>query len=154
MISLHIIYHCVGGSHSSPTAAAIHLNMLPTDHIPSKYDLLNITFYDALEPMDQGKIIYRGTDEFGNKVYTLSRQFIPHLIIPAIKDMWSILGQKEEDLLIIDTLSCVNTLMKIGGCLSRRFHFVKIGRPIVTYGTLLAYKDLVQIVEETKKMLH
>ncbi|TCO80089.1 DUF3189 family protein [Marinisporobacter balticus] len=151
---MYIIYHCVGGCHSSCTAAAIHLNMLPTDHTPSKYDLLNIPFFDTLEKTDQGKIIYRGTDTFGNKVHTLGRQFSPQIVIPAIKDMWRILGQKEEDLLIVNTLPCVNFLMRIGGFSSRRLKWVKFGRPIVTRGTLSAYKNIIQVVEETKEILH
>ncbi|QXM06260.1 DUF3189 family protein [Crassaminicella indica] len=150
---MYIIYHCVGGCHSSCTAAAIHLNILPTHHTPNKHDLLNIPFFDTLEKTDAGKIIYRGTDECGNKIYTLGRQFVPHIIIPCIKDMWNILGQKEEDLLIIDTLPCVNWLMKIGGFISRRLKWITFGRPIVAHGTILAYKDLVKLVEETKKIL-
>jgi len=148
---LHIIYHCVGGAHSSPTAAAIHLNMLPTDHIPNKLDILNLPFFDTLEKKDRGKIIYRGTDEFDNKVYTLGRQFIPDIVINSIKDMWGILNQKEDDLLIVNTLPSVNLLMKIGGFSSRRLNLVKFGRPIVLHGTLSAYTNIVKIVKETKK---
>lgn len=148
---MHIIYHCVGGAHSSPTAAAIHLNMLPTDHIPNKLDILNLPFFDTLEKKDRGKIIYRGTDEFDNKVYTLGRQFIPDIIINSIKDMWGILNQKEDDLLIVNTLPSVNLLMKIGGFSSRRLNLVKFGRPIVLHGTLSAYTNIVKIVKETKK---
>ncbi|MBS3995618.1 MAG: DUF3189 family protein [Alkaliphilus sp.] len=148
---MHIIYHCVGGAHSSPTAAAIHLNMLPTDHIPNKLDILNLPFFDTLEKKDRGKIIYRGTDEFDNKVYTLGRQFIPDIVINSIKDMWGILNQKEDDLLIVNTLPSVNLLMKIGGFSSRRLNLVKFGRPIVLHGTLSAYTNIVKIVKETKK---
>ncbi|MCT4621149.1 MAG: DUF3189 family protein [Marinisporobacter sp.] len=154
MIFLHIIYHCVGGCHSSCTAAAIHLNMLPTNHIPSTHDLLNIPFFDTLEKTDGGKIFCRGTDELGNKVYTLGRQFVPHIVIPCIHDMWKILNQRKEDLLLVDTLPCVNNLMRIGGFSSRRLKWVKFGRPIVAYGTLSAYEDIVKVVEETKKILH
>lgn len=153
MIFLHVIYHCVGGSHSSTTAAAIHLNMLPMDYVPSKYDFLNVPFYDTLEKSDRGKIIFRGTDEKGHKIYTLSRQFAPHLVIPAIQDTWKMLGQREEDLLIVNTLSSVNWLMKIGGFSSRRLKWVKFGRPIVIRGTQSAYRDIVKIVQQTKEKL-
>lgn len=153
MIFLHIIYHCVGGCHSSCTAAAIHLNMLPLNHTPSKHALLNIPFFDALEKTDIGKIIYRGTDELGNKVYTLGRQFSPHIVLPAIKDMWKILGQSDKNLLIIDTLPCVNFLMRLGGFSSRRLRWVKFGRPIVTNGTLYAYKNIANVVKKTREML-
>lgn len=148
---MHIIYHCVGGAHSSPTAAAIHLNMLPIDHIPNKLDILNLPFFDTLQKTDRGKIIYRGTDEFGNKVYTLSRQFIPEIVINSINDMWEILDQKRDDLMIVDVLSSVNLLMKIGGFSSRRLNLVRFGRPIVLHGTLSAYTNIAKIVKETKK---
>lgn len=151
---MHIIYHCVGGSHSSCIAAAIHLNLLPKDRIPDKHDLLNIPFYDALQKVDRGKILYRGKDEFKNKIYTLGRQFVPHLVIPAIQDMWQVLGQKENDLLLVDTLPTVNWLMKIGGFASRRLGWIEFGRPIVTRGTLNAYEKIMKIVEETKKKLN
>lgn len=153
MVILHIIYHCVGGAHSSPTAAAIHLNMLPMDYIPRKEDLLYIPFYDTLKKTDRGKIVYRGTDERGNKIYTLSRQFVPHLVIPAIQDTWNILGGNEKDLLLVDTVPCVNWLMRIGGFSSRRLNWVRFGRPIVTRGTLSTYPNLVNIVKKTKKMI-
>ncbi|MEW9121549.1 MAG: DUF3189 family protein [Thermotaleaceae bacterium] len=153
MIFLHIIYHCVGGAHSSSIAAAVHLNMLPIHPRPTASDLLNIPFYDTLESIDRGKIFLRGFDEYGNAVYNMSRQFIPHLLIPAILDMWKVLEQKEENILFVNTMPCVNIWMKIGGFSSRRLKWVSFGRPIVTRGTLLAYDNLVNIVLETKSKL-
>ncbi|WP_330375495.1 DUF3189 family protein [Inediibacterium massiliense] len=151
---IHIIYHCVGGCHSSCTAAAIHLNMLPLDHIPKEYDLLNVPFFDALEKTDAGKIIYRGTDEWGNSIYTLGRQFVPHIVLSSILDTWKILAPSSEKLLLVNTIPCVNTLMRIGGFSSRRLHWVRFGRPIVAKGTIQAYKNIMKVVEETKKIIH
>jgi len=122
--------------------------LLPRDRTPNKDELLKIPFYDTLEKIDQGKILYRGTDKFGNKVYTLSRQFVPHLVIPAVQDMWKALEQNENDLLFINTMPAVNWLMKIGGFSSRRLGWVRFGRPIVIRGTLKAYKKILRIVEE------
>ncbi|GAB6088147.1 DUF3189 family protein [Alkaliphilus crotonatoxidans] len=150
---MHIIYHCVGGAHSSVVASAIHLNRLPSDHIPAPSDLLNIPYFDTLTIRDRGKVMYRGTDELGHRIYTLSRQFVPHLVIPVIQDTWHMLGAKPEDLMIVSTLSTVNFLMRLGGFTSRRMNWVKLGRPIVTRGTIKAYPDLVKIVLDTKKKL-
>ncbi len=150
MIFLHIIYHCVGGAHSSPTAAAIHLNMLPQDRIPSVSDLLHIPFYDTLETVDRGTIFLRGIDEYGNHIYNFSRQFIPHLMLPALLDLWEVLGENKEDILFVNTMPYVNIWMKIGGFSSRRLKWVRFGRPIVAKGTVLAYNNLVKLVQETK----
>jgi hypothetical protein len=153
-VFLHIIYHCVGGAHSSTTAAAIHLGLLPMEYIPDKHDFLGISFYDTLEKCDRGKIILRGRDEKGHNIYTLGRQFSPHLVIPAIQDMWRALGQSQDDLMIVNTLPTVNTLMRIGGFSSRRLQWVGFGRPIVIKGTRSTYMNIVKIVQHTKEKIN
>ncbi|KAB3531471.1 DUF3189 family protein [Alkaliphilus serpentinus] len=150
---MHIIYHCVGGSHSSVVATAIHLNRLPIDQKPSMSDILNISYFDKMTIRDRGKIIYRGTDEKGNKIYNMSRQFVPQLVIPLIEDTWNMLGGNPEELLMVSTMSSVNFLMRLGGFTSRRMNWVSFGRPIVASGVLQTYFNIVKIVEETKKRL-
>ncbi len=150
---MHVVYHCVGGAHSSVVAAAIHLKRLPTDKIPTVEDLLNISYFDAMTIKDRGKIIYRGTDEFGNRIYTMSRQFVPHLVIPVIEDTWRVLSGSCENLMLVSTLSTVNFTMRLGGFTSRRMNWVSFGRPIVAKGTLKTYPNLVRIVEVTKENL-
>ncbi|SCY17468.1 DUF3189 family protein [Alkaliphilus peptidifermentans] len=150
---MHIIYHCVGGAHSSVVAATIHLNRLPLDKKPTVSDLLNIPYYDTITVRDRGKIIYRGTDERGHKIYTMGRQFVPHLVVPVVEDTWKMLKGNIDDLVIVSTLSTVNFLMRLGGMTSRRFNWVSFGRPIVARGTIQTYFNIVKIVEETKKSL-
>ncbi len=150
---MHVIYHCVGGAHSSVVAAAIHLKRLPIDKIPALEDLLNISYFDAMTIKDRGKIIYRGTDGDGNRIYTMSRQFVPHLVIPVIEDTWRALNGSCEGLMLVSTLSTVNFAMRVGGFTSRRMNWVSFGRPIVAKGTLKTYPKLVSIVEDTKEKL-
>lgn len=151
---MNIIYHCVGGAHSSVLAASIHLGLLPADRKPTKEDILSIPFFDTLSKQEQGKILLRGIDESGNKVFTLSRQFVPRLLLPAIKDAYQLGGGQLSDLLLVNTLNPVNWLMKIGGFSSRRLHLVAFGRPIAAYGSAKAYYKIAQIVANTKKMIN
>lgn len=147
---MHIIYHCVGGTHSSAIAASIHLGMLPNKEKPQLKEIMNFPFFDRLKKDQQGRIILRGIDKQGNKVYTISRQFVPELVIPAISDSYKIAAGNLDDLLLVNTMSSVNILMKIGGFSSRRLGLVSFGRPIVAKGTLKAYEDIVKIVKDTK----
>ncbi len=151
---MNVIYHCVGGTHSSAIAAAIHLGILPKDRKPDKTEILSIPYFDTLTKKGQGKIIFRGKDSSNNNVFTLSRQFVPQLVLPAINDTWGLAGGRQEDLLLIDTMPSVNLLMKIGGFSSRRLSFTSFGRPIVTQGTIKAYKDILKIVEDTCKSIN
>jgi len=150
---LHIIYHCCEGCYSSATAAAIHLDLLPMDRKPSYHDLINVPFYDNLKETDRGKIILRGTDEIGNKVYTLSRKYIPHIILPAIIDLWRELEQNENDLMLVNTQYCVNRGIKTGGFLSKRLNITSLGKPLTAKATLHSYYKIANIVKQTKQSL-
>lgn len=151
---MHIVYHCVTGCHSSSTAAAIHIGLLPENYKPSYHDLLSVPFYDELEEKDRGKIILRGTDEKGNSIYTLSRKYIPHLILPVVLDTWNIFNQAENDLMLVNTQPCVNGFMKLGGYLSRGLKMTKQGKPIVAKGTLYTYENIAALVKNTKNQLN
>jgi len=151
---MYIIYHCVGGAHSSVIASAIHLGLLSIDKRPTVKDILALPFFDTLSKEDQGRIILRGIDKDGNKVCSLSRQFVPHLILTAVQDAWELAGGSRKDLVIVNSMPAVNILMKIGGFSSRRLKLVSFGRPIVAKGTVRAYDDLVKIVKEAKKLLN
>ena len=48
----------------------------------------------------------------------------------------------------VDTTFPINPLMVIGGFLSRGLNLVSLGRPIVLYGTQIAYPFLVKIAED------
>lgn len=148
-----IIYHDIGGAHSTSVAANIHINKLPSDRIPDKSELLALPTFDRITKNDRGHLIYIGDDEFGNKVYTISRQFKPNLVIPAIEDMYKITHGNTDGLYIVDTQPTVNTLMKIGGFCSRRLGLVSFGRPIVTNGSLKAYNKIADLVRGVKEQL-
>jgi len=149
-----IVYHCVGGSHSSAIAAAIHLGQLPRDRVPSAQEIEQIPYFDTSTPKDYGRIIHRGDDNRGNRIFTLSRQFVPKLVIPAVEDAWKIAGQDPKHLMMINTLPTVNILMKIGGFSSRRLNLVFFGRPIVTKGVQQAYKQIINMVDNVQSMIN
>jgi uncharacterized protein DUF3189 len=147
---LHIIYHDVGGTHSTVAAAAIHLHMLPMNRTPSASEILDLSLFDKLEKKDQGRLIFHGKDEYNHSIYTISRQYYGPLVTNAIKTVCPMINQNEKEILCINTSPAVNTLMRIGGGSSRRFGLVAFGRPIVTYGTIQAYPKIAEIVKKVK----
>lgn len=145
-----IVYHDVGGAHSTAVAANVHINKLPVNRIPSKQEILNLPTFDKIEKDQVGHLMYIGTDELNAQIYTLSRQRKPDLVIRAITDMYCILHGNTNGLIIVDTKLAVNLLMNIGGFTSRKLQWVSFGRPIVTKGTQQAYMDIVNIVKNVK----
>ncbi len=147
---MHVIYHDIGGSHSSVVATYIHLNKLPMDRIPSSNEILEVPMFDKLEKHQKGRLIFHGIDEYGNDVYTLSRQYYEHPMKNAIKSVPKMIGLPEDEVALINTTPSVNFYMKLGGSCSRVLKMVTFGRPIVAYGTTKAYSNIVDIVNKTK----
>ena len=150
-----VIYHDIGGTHSSAVAANIHVSKLPWDSVPGKDALLSIRTFDRIEKKDWGHLIFMGKDEFGASVYTMCRQFAPMIVLPALTDIYNILNNTmgNEGLYLVNTSPTVNKWMAVGGFLSRRMKFVRLGRPIATYGTLKAYKNIADLVGNVKKQI-
>lgn len=145
-----VIYHDVGGAHSTCVAANIHIGKLPMDRVPSTKELISLPTFDKITKDELGHLIYIGEDEFNIKVYTLGRKYAPNIVIPALQDMYSILNKDNTELLIVDTKPTVNFLMNVGGFTSRKLHLVSIGRPIVLKGTQQAYMNIVNVVKSIK----
>ena len=148
-----LIYHDVGGAHSTAVAANIHMNKLPNDKVPDKEQILKVPTFDKISKEQIGHLLYIGEDEFGVKVYTLGRKYNKKHMLAVLTDMFNILKKNNEKLYIVDTHPTVNIWMKIGGFSSRALGLVSFGRPIVTYGTLKAYMNIAEIVENTKKQI-
>jgi hypothetical protein len=148
-----VIYHDVGGAHSSCVCANLHINKLSMDKIPTEEEILSLPTFDKITKADYGRLIYIGTDEFGAKVYTLCRMRSKKYVIPAISDMYQIFNGNMNGFFLADTSPTVNNLMRIGGVSSRIFGLISFGRPIVAKGTLQGYTQMVDLVKTTKEYM-
>lgn len=147
---MRIVYHCFGGSHSSVTAASIHLGLLPSDRIPNYDEFMALPYYEKQESKHHGFFRFMGKDEFGNEVFIVGRQNQAKAFKLAMTGIGRIFGINERDIHFVDTMPYVNWKMIVGGTLSRRFHWVKAGRPIVIKGTQASFLDMVGLVQRTK----
>jgi len=145
-----IIYCCFGGSHSSVTAAAIHLGMLSSTRIPTGRELLLVPYYDRQTGKDHGYFRYMGNDEYGNEIYIIGKHNLGKKFEDIIRQVVEIFGLDQEKFVIVDTMPYVNLMMMIGGYTSRRLGIVTIGRPIVIRGTQHAFNKLAAMVHRLK----
>lgn len=148
-----VVYHDIGGAHSTAVAANIHVNNLPADHVPDKAEILKLPTFDKIQKDDRGHLMYIGEDEFGARVFTIGMFRKEKLIVPAICDMYEIMNGSKEGIYLVDTTPAVNLWMKIGGFSSRNLNLVSFGRPIVTYGTMQVYMKISAIVDSVKKTM-
>ncbi|MEQ8201546.1 MAG: DUF3189 family protein [Syntrophomonadaceae bacterium] len=146
---MKIIYHCFGGSHSSVSAAALHLGLLDRQKIPTEEDLVRIPYYDKTTDADFGTIRYMGTDDAGNDVYVFGKKSFSNRYTAVLMGIAGILGEQDQ-LVMVDCMNRINWSMKVGGFTSRRLGLTMVGRPIVTWGTRQAFTQLVNLVEITR----
>ncbi|MGE5415190.1 MAG: DUF3189 family protein [Acidobacteriota bacterium] len=144
-----IIYHCFGGSHSSVTAASIHLGLIPADRVPSNEELMSLPYFDKTPKGDWGTIRPMGVDENGNMVYVMGKKNLGDRFNHMLMGLADLAGI-QNDIKVINTVQCVNLLMMLGGFTSRRLRIVKVGRPIVIFGTQRAFFSLAQLVTNVK----
>jgi hypothetical protein len=150
---MKIIYHCYGGTHSSVTAAAIHLGWLPEDRIPGPEMFMQIPLYDRQEACEHGHVFFMGIDEHGYEVYLTARRSRPEILEKVFAGLAGIFGISTSSYRLVNAMGQVNWRMRIGGFLSRRWGLSTVGRPVVIMGTQAAYFGLVELVKKTKDNL-
>lgn len=150
---MKVVYHCYGGAHASPTAAAIHLGHLPDQRRPSFCQIRNQPFFDEVTSHAHGHLIKVGTDSWGNEIYILGRRSSAKLVINLIKEFTRLEGGDPSEYFFVNCVQLYNILMVAGGFSSRGLGWVRFGRPIVTFGTFLSYPVLVSIVRRTIREL-
>ena len=150
---MKIIYNCYGGSHSSVTAAAIHLGLVNSEQTPGARDLWKLPYYDAQVKKDHGTLFFMGTDQLGHQVYVAGRRNMARPMLRAMRGIAQVFGIPEEDFQLVDPMPYVNPAMVVGGITSRRLGLAALGKPIVTWGTRLAFPQLAKLVSRVKSRL-
>src|SRR5690606_34926436 len=129
----------------SPTAAAIHLGILPVNKSPTFTELLQIPRFDEIRGWEHGKLFRAGMDQAGNEVYTMGRRNSSELVIKLIKEFTRLCGGNPDEYYFVNCVQLLNPFMVTGGYSSRALGWVRLGRPIVAFGTILSFPILVRI---------
>ncbi len=151
---MKIVYHCYGGAHASPTAAAIHLGLFPSNRWPRFSDFKKIPHFDRITWNEHGQLIKAGVDASGNEIFILGCRNSPQLIIDLIREFSKLTGGNPDEYYFVNCLQRFNLFMVTGGYTSRGLGLVKLGRPIVTFGTMISYPILAAIVRRTIQKVH
>lgn len=145
-----IIYRCYGGTHSSVMAASIHLELLPGDRKPAGKELLALPYFDRQNGADFGKIFYMGKDTKGHKIFIMGCKNAGYIVEQALINFCMIKGIDPDEVMFVDTVPCLNILMKVGGFISRGLHLVTLGRLFLIPGCRIAFNKIEKVVSRVK----
>lgn len=147
---MKIIYHCFGGAHSSVTAAALHLNWLPTDRLPETEELKKLPYFDKAVSKDHGYIRFMGLDDWNNEIYVLGRRSTAKILEQINEGLMEIYDVPAREILLFDVMPYVNWKMMLGGYTSRRMGLTWFGRPIIILGVKHSYWKILSLVQQVK----
>lgn len=150
---LKVIYHCYGAAHSSVTAAAIHLNLLPRSRKPSVSELLSAPRYDHTRTAELGTPFFMGKDRWDNDVHILGRGGGARVAGNLLYSLAEMYGCPTTDLLLINALPHLSATTTIGGTLSRGLGIIWPGRALTVAGIRMCYFKFVKMVEETELLI-
>jgi hypothetical protein len=149
------IYNDYGGTHTTAMAAAYHLKQLPqSERMLTTEEILNVKFFNKLTHADFGKLIFHGTDEDGNPVYTIGRKR-NKLLVPALKEMSLLLQERfqaDEKIIFSNTSPTVPLAMTFGGFFSRGLKIDFLGVPLLVKGAKQCCDNVFRLVENTKEI--
>ncbi|MBW4863692.1 MAG: DUF3189 family protein [Paeniclostridium sp.] len=148
------IYNCYGGTHSSILAMAYHLEMLDETREPTKDEILNLPNFNKLVYGNRGELFYYGSDKEGNEVYAMGRGR-SKVLIPGLYNLASMLHKQkvlDEKIIFSNTSPTVSLPMTFGGLFSRWLKIDFIGVPLLVKGAKKSYKDIIKLVNHTKKV--
>ncbi len=151
---MQIVYYCYGGTHSSIVSAAIHLGRLPADRVPTHQEILGLSDFDLSETWEIGTLFFKGHDEAGHSVYTLGLGGDQPIAKRALSSFLKEVGVDTSELLMFEALPHINRFAKVGGALSRRYGWVRLGRPLAALGVRRSYPMLLNFVHGVKEQVN
>ena len=148
---MKIIYHCYGGTHTSILAASIHVGKLNKEILPDDKEINELKYFDDVSPKDYGKLHFIGVDKFGNEIYSCCMKKSASIVKKALKDILKIYNLQPEEIYFVSTLGLVTFSIRIGGFLSRHLGLIRLGRPMVIYGSRSNFYNIVNFVDQVKE---
>ena len=150
---MKIIYHCYGGTHTSVLAASIHVGKINKEKLPDNKEINELKYFDDVSPKDYGKLHFVGMDELGNEIYSCGMKKSASIVKKALKDILKIYNLQPEEIYFASTLGLVTFSIRIGGFLSRHLGLIRLGRPLVIYGSRSNFYNIVNFVDQVKENL-
>ncbi|MDF2630266.1 MAG: hypothetical protein K0R39_4097 [Symbiobacteriaceae bacterium] len=151
--SRNLIYFCYGGSHSSVTAANIHLGRLPASHRARPKEILRQPLFDQARNQDLGLIRHMGTDEAGNAIHVVGLAGGKAVLSRALAELLALSGVPVADFRFEPTLQNAGIILRLGGYASRGLGWVAVGRPVCALGVWLKYPLYGSHVKEVRRKL-
>lgn len=149
---MRVIYHCYGRAHSSVIAAYLHLGKLPMQGPVTKEQIMAIPEFDLADASDWGKPYFVGEDTDANEVFILGLNSQTQICCQVIYGLACHLRMADQ-LIMVNTLTSIGLLTRVGGFLSKQIRWRRLGRPLAARGIVNSLPKLRSLVAAVKNQL-
>ncbi|MGB9840546.1 DUF3189 family protein [Thermovenabulum sp.] len=140
---MKVIYADYWGSYISVVAASIHLGLI----IEYDYDkLLNLQKFCDKNCLEQGRLIFFGTDKKGRKVYILGVKKSGKIVERALRGISEIYDIGKDNLSFVDLSNYKNIYIKAGEFFCKKMNFKSIGQKLIVYGIKKNFIELKKLI--------
>ncbi len=146
---MKLFYYCYGRAHSSVISGVIHLNRLPSDRVPSVREILAVPEFDQSDSSDYGIPYLLGRDEFDNEIYIIGFGGKDALGLQTIYFLLEQFGNSIE-WKFFNSLGSIGWLTKVGGFISKKLKWPRLGKYLAALGIKKSYPNLVKLVRAVK----
>ena len=115
-------------------------------------DLFTCPYFDTVDKKDTGKINYMGKNATGDDVYIMGCKNAGSIVETVVNELEKVVHFNTSELLMVNTVPCLNNWMRLGGFLSRQLGLVKAGRFFLFHGSKQAYPKIKLKVLQVKIM--
>ncbi|MDA8234320.1 MAG: DUF3189 family protein [Clostridia bacterium] len=147
---MYIFYYCLTGVHTSLVTSAIHLGLLPEDRVPPVEKIINLPNYDRLAYNEIGQPCWMGTDNEGNKIFSIGVLSEKEVVPKAIQSLLDLYQIPQYQYRLVSTMEYVPYSTALGGVYLKRMGAGNLGRSVATKGLTRVYPKLVELVREVK----
>lgn len=151
---MEVIYCCYAGAHTSITAAAVHVELLTSKRTPTLAEILALPDFDTTTQGQLGRVFKFGVDQQGNNVYVAALGPARQATLGALRLILHESGVSNQQILIVNALSCVSLRVRIGGFISRRLGLVNFGRPMCAQGIIRHFDCFERLVADARRACH
>lgn len=110
-----------------------------------------LPYFDQAEETDLGRPLLFGRDENGHEIFAVGLGLASRPCLAAIASIARQAGADPP--LVVATLTGLGLLARVGGCMSRQFGWVALGRPLAAAGVRRILPRLVRTVDSVKRFL-
>ena len=113
-------------------------------------DIIQLPLFDQAGEDDLGVPYHMGEDAAGNSIYIMGMGALTRYCVQTMESALQFFGASDQ-IFLVDALTSIGIASRIGGTLSRQFHWISVGRPLVAWGicrSLPRIRRLVQSVLE------